>query len=85
MDYLMPNKKYKGIKVGSKKISLTFGDDLQMGDVLDTADRVLVGWVRGRSYTVAHLGQCILEICGQVLEDLTSVVTLSCGWFALCF
>lgn len=54
-----PAKKYKGVKARSKRISLTFGENLQMGDVLDTTDRVLVGWVRGRSYMTARLLQWI--------------------------
>ncbi len=31
-------------------ISLTFGEYLQMGDVLDIADIILVGWVQAHSY-----------------------------------
>lgn len=79
------SKKYKGIKAGSKKISLTFGHDLQMGDALHMANRVLVGQVQGRTYTATRLRQWILEIWGQVLEVLPGVVTLSRGWFALHF
>lgn len=84
------SKKYKGIKAGSKKISFSattfiFGHDLQMGDALDIANRVLVGQVQGRTYTATRHRQWILEIWGQVLEVLPGVVTLSRGWFALHF
>jgi len=70
-------KKYKRVKAGSRKISLTFGEDLQMGDVLNTTDRVLVGQVRGRSYTTTLLLQWISEIWGHMLDELPSMVTLS--------
>lgn len=61
----------------------TFGDEIQMGDVMNTSDRVLQVCVRGRAYSATQLKQWVMEICGQVLTELPSVVTLSRGWFTL--
>ena len=57
-------KRFKGVKASSKKISLTFGDEIHMGDVIDTSECVLVGQVIGMEYSATWMRQCVLEIWG---------------------
>lgn len=56
-----------------------------MGKVVDTANRVLVWHVRGRTYSVERLLLWTLEIWGTLLKEITSITILSRGWFALSF
>lgn len=56
-----------------------------MGDVVDTANKVLVGRVRGRTYSAAQLRLSVMEIWGNILKELLSVTILAWGWFTLSF
>ena len=52
---------------------------------MDYADRVLVGRIRGRSYTTDRLKSWAAEIWGQHLANIPFVQTFVRGWFALRF
>lgn len=56
-----------------------------MADAIDIARKVLVGRVRGRTYSVEILQQWIKEIWGTLLKELRAIKVLERGWFALHF
>lgn len=60
-------KKLKCVKASGKNLELYFGVGVQMGEVVDTTNKVLVGRVRGRAYSVARLRLCVMEIWGHIL------------------
>lgn len=51
-----------------------------MGEVVDTMNRVLVGRVRGRTYYVACLHLWVMEIWGNFLKELPTIMNLAQGW-----
>lgn len=66
-------------------LTLRFGEYIKMGDVIDTVDRVLVGRVRGQTYSMARLKQWTTKIWGHILTNLPSVQSLARDWFTLLF
>lgn len=57
-------KKSNCIKVCNKGSQLILGEGLPMAEVINTANRVLVGQVRGTNYSAPHLRKWILNIWG---------------------
>lgn len=56
-----------------------------MGEVADTTNKVLVGRVWGRAYSIAKLRLWVMEIWGHILTELPTITTLAPGWFSLSF
>lgn len=69
----------------SKYLTITFGKDIPMGEVVDRSNRVLVGHVRGRAYSATRLTNWVQEIWGGILQELSEVQSLARGWFSLHF
>jgi len=46
-----------------------------MAEVVDTTSKVLVGRVRGRSYSAAHLCLWVMELWGNIFKELPDVTT----------
>ena len=65
--------------------TITFGEDISIGEVVDKANTVLVGHVRGRAYLAARLISWVKEIWGSTLKELPEVRNLARGWFVLHF
>lgn len=65
--------------------NIIFGPEALLPDVMDAARKVLVGRVRGRTYTVERLKLWVEEIWGSLLTELPAIMVLSRGWFALHF
>lgn len=61
------------MKASTKDFTLKFGEGLNMGEVVNTAGKVLVGRVKGRAYIVEHLNRWVKEIWGSTFKDLTEV------------
>lgn len=78
-------RKVKCVKKSSKDLTITFGEDIPMGEVVDKANRVLVGHVQGRAYSATRLTNWVQEIWGGILQELPEVQSLARGWFALHF
>lgn len=78
-------KKYKCFKCKADDIFLRLEEDIQWGEVMDFADRVLVGRIRGRNYSAARLKVWAAEVWGHHLVDIPFVETFVRGWFALRF
>jgi len=81
----MPSKKQRCVKTKAQDVILSLGKDIQWGDTMDTADRVLVGIVWGRNYIAAQLRQWTVEVWGQHLPEIPFVQTFIKSWFALSF
>jgi len=64
------------------EFSVIFGPEAPL---LDAASKVLVGRVRGRTYTAERLKLWVEEIWGSLLKELPEVMVLTRGWFALHF
>ena len=56
-----------------------------MGDVLDMAERVLVGHIQGRKYNTERIWLWNMEIWGQFIDALPFVISIPKGWFTLSF
>lgn len=56
-----------------------------MADALENARKVLVGKVRGHSYSMERLKLWTEEIWGSLLKELSMIRVLARGWFALHF
>lgn len=56
-----------------------------MGEVAETAKKVLVGCVHGRNYSISCLCLWTTEIWGSLLKELPIIRVLARGWFALHF
>lgn len=56
-----------------------------MADAIGTARKVLVGRVRGQTYSVEILRQWTEEIWGTLLKELLAIKVLARGWFSLHF
>jgi len=56
-----------------------------MGEVAETAKKVLVGRVRGWNYLVERLRLWTTKIWGSLLKELPIIRELARGWFALHF
>jgi len=80
-----PKKKYRCFKSKADDIFLRLEEDIQWGETMDFADRVLVGCIRGRNYSAACLKTWATEVWGQHLVDIPFVQTFVRGWFALRF
>lgn len=80
-----PSKKHKCFKYRTKDTIIQLREDIQWGDSIDIAHRVLVGRIHGRSYTVARLELWTLEVWGKHLADLPFVQTFIRRWFAMRF
>jgi len=78
-------KKYRCFKSREQDIFLRLEEDIQWGDIMEFADRVLVGRIRGRNYSAARLKTWATEVWGQHLVDIPVVQTFVRGWFALRF
>lgn len=65
--------------------NITFGEEAPLLDVMDTGRRVLVGRVRGRTYSVESLKLWVEEIWGTFFKELPEIKVLARGWFALHF
>lgn len=61
------------MKASAKDFTLKFGEGLNMGEVVNTVGKVLVGRVKGRAYTAEHLNRWVKEIWGSTFKDLTEV------------
>lgn len=79
------SKKYKCFKSRVENVIIWLGEDIQWGDSMDTVDQVLVGRIRGRSYTTTRLKLWTLEVWGHHLADFPFIQTFVRGWFALHF
>lgn len=66
-------------------IILKLEEDSQWGETMDFVDRVLVGCIRGKSYTAAQLKTWASDVWGHHLVDIKFVQTIVRGWFALRF
>lgn len=80
-----PKKKSKCFKSKEDEYFLRLEEDIQWGEVMEFADCVLVGRIRGRNYTAARLKTWAAEVWGQHLVDIPVVQTFVRGWFALRF
>lgn len=60
-------------------------EDFKWSDAMDTAERVLVGRVRGCHYSAARLKQWETEVWSEHLAKPLVVQTFVKGWFALYF
>lgn len=78
-------QKVKCVKVSSKDFTIRFSEGLSMGEVAEKANFVLVGYVRGRDYSMERLILWVQEIWGNTLKELLEVQILPRGWFALQF
>lgn len=80
-----PQKKQRCFKSRAEDVILRLEEDIQWVDAMDLADRVLVGHIRGRSYTAEKLKTWASQIWGPFLVDIPTVQTFVRGWFALRF
>lgn len=80
-----PKKKYRCFKTKAEDIFLRLEEDIQWGEIMDHADRVLVGRIRGRKYSATRLKTWASEVWGHHLVDAPFVQTSVRGWFALRF
>lgn len=80
-----PKKKYRCFKFREEDIFLRLEEDIQWGEIMDFADWVLVGRIRGRNYSAARLKALASEVWGHHLVDIPFVQTFVRGWFALRF
>ena len=78
-------RKTRCVKDSNKGIYLSFLDNHRMGEVLDTAEWVLVGHVRGQKYNLEWLHLWMMEIWGHFIEVIPSVIILPRGSLALSF
>lgn len=78
-------KKQKCVKPRKQDIALRLGEDIQWGQTMDIVDRVLVGRVQGRSYTMARLKQWTNEVWGHHLVELPFVQPWSGDGFPYVF
>lgn len=78
-------RKVKCVKKSAKDLTITFGEDIPMGEVVDKANIVLVGHVRGRAYSATRLSNWVHEIWDGILQELPEVQSLARGWFDLHF
>lgn len=69
-------RKIKCVKATSKDLTLKFGEGLTMGEVVDTAGKVLVDTVRGRAYSTERLRLWVKEIWGNIFKDIPEAQTL---------
>jgi len=65
-------KKYKCYKSKADDIFLRLEEDIQWGETMDFADRVLVDRIRGRNYTAPCLKTWAAEVWGHHLVDIPS-------------
>lgn len=68
-----PEKRQKCVKSRSQDVVISLEEDIQWGEAMDNTERVLVGRVSGRNYTVVQLKQWVAEICRQHLAELPFV------------
>jgi len=80
-----PKKKYRCFKSRAEDIFLRLEEDIQWGEIMEFADRVLVGRIRGRNYLATRLKAWATEVWGHHLVDIPFVQTFVRGWFALRF
>jgi len=80
-----PKRKNKCFKTEVDDVFLRLEEDIRLGEAMDFADRVLVGRIRGRSYTAARLKTWATAVWGHHLADIPFVQTFVRGWFALRF
>lgn len=78
-------RKTRCIKTSDKDYTIKFGEGLTVGEVADKAGKVLVGRVRGRTYTREFLGLWVKEIWGKTFIHLLEVQLLPRGWLVLHF
>lgn len=77
--------KYRCFKSRVEDTFLRLEEDIQWGEVMDFADRVLVGRIRGTNYSAARLKTWATDVWGQHLVDVPFVQTFVRGWFAFRF
>lgn len=56
-----------------------------MGEVVDMGNKVIVGRVRGKTYSAARLRLWTMEIWGNLLKELLTINTFTRGCIALSF
>lgn len=78
-------RKTKCIRTTTKDITVAFGDPIDFEDSMALARSVLVGHVRGRTYSAKRLTLWVKEIWGDLLTELPEVQELPRGWFSLHF
>lgn len=80
-----PKQKYKCSKSKEDDIFLRLEEDIRWAEMMDFADRVLVGRIKGRNYTAAQLKTWATEVWGHHLVNIPHVQTFVRGWFTLRF
>jgi len=78
-------RKTKWVKATTKDITIKFGETSSIGEAAIMASTVLVGHVRGRTYSANRLTQWVRDIWGGILKELPEVHVLPKGWFSLHF
>lgn len=76
------SKKNRSLKLQNYEAFLKLTEDTQLLDSMDTAEKVLVGQVRGRHFSVENLQQWTSEVWGHHLKDPPEVQTFIKGWFS---
>ena len=56
-----------------------------MSQAVETESTMIVNRVRGQNYSTTMLKQWTVEICGHILDQLSTILTMMRGWFALIF
>lgn len=79
------SKKKRCLKLQNYEFFLKLTEDTQSLQSTKTAEKVLVGHVRDRHYSVEKLQQWTSEVWGNHLKDPPKVQTFVKGWFALQF
>lgn len=62
---------------------LVMGDGIKMRDVLGTNDQILVCSVQGQKYSSSGLKKWVVQVWGQALVNLPSMLTMTRVWFSL--
>lgn len=78
-------RKSKCVKATSREITIRLDEASTLDNIMDMANTVLVGHVRGRAYSAKQLSLWVKEVWGGVLSDLPEVHALPRGWFSLKF
>lgn len=72
-------KKGKCLRVIDLDFNITFGEEAQLPDIMETAQKFLVGRVKGCTYTVDRLKLWTEEIWGTLLKELPEIRVLARG------
>lgn len=59
------------------------GEGIKLGEFMGMANRMLVGRVRGRNYSLVHFKKWVVEVWGLVLHVLPLVANMTIGSYSI--